>query len=151
MHDKFSDPPTFVIEGPATQLYVLLGETSLLICGRGLDSNPQATITWIAPDGTTVMDNPRYDLDNGPDVVRLSIANTILSDAGVWRCDVTVQSEVNMLNGGRLISQNDTLIGSINVTIQLSVIGEIFRFVSLQKNCLFSDYSSSWSAKYSYH
>ena len=122
-----------MIEGP-TQQYVLLGETSLLICGSGLDSNPPATITWTAPDSTTIMmDSARYNLDNGPDVVRLSIANTSLSDAGVWSCDVTVRSEVNVLNGGRLIPQNDTLIGSVNVTIQLTVIGEIFQFVNLHK------------------
>ena len=121
----FSDSPTFVSEGP-TQQYVLLGERFSLLCGTGLDSNPEATITWTAPDGTTVVDSARCDLESGPDIVRLNFTDTILSDAGVWMCKVTVlSSETHKLDGGRLIPQNDTLIGSLNVTIELTIIGEI--------------------------
>ena len=124
MHD-FPDPPTFVTEGP-TQCYVLLGDSLSLVCGSGLDSNPQATITWTAPDGTAViMDSARYDLENAPDIVRLNITNTTLSDAGIWRCDVMVMSEVSLVNGGRLMLHNETLIGSVNVSIQLTIVGEL--------------------------
>ena len=118
------DPPSFVTEGSSKQ-YALLDGRFSLVCGTGLDSNPQATITWTAPDGTTIMDNTRYECENGPEVVRVNFMNTILSDAGVWTCDVTVRSEVNKLSGERSVLENDTLIGSINVTIQLMIIGEI--------------------------
>jgi hypothetical protein len=117
-----ADPPSFITEGP-THHYVPLGDSASLVCGTGLDSNPQATITWTAPDGTTIVDNARYDLDNGPEVIQLNITNTVLSDAGIWRCDVLVTSEAHKLTGGRLTPQN-TVIGSINATIQLIIIGE---------------------------
>ena len=119
---QFSDTPSFATGAPTHQ-YALLGETSLLICGTGLDSNPPANITWTAPDGNTIVNNERYDLENGPNV-RLSITNMTLSEAGVWRCDVSVSSEVSILKKGSLIPQNDTLIDSVNVTIQLTVVGE---------------------------
>ena len=119
-----ADPPSFITEGP-TLHYVLLGDNVSLVCGTGLDSNPQATITWTAPDGNTIVDNARYYLENGPEVIQLNISSTIMSDAGVWRCDVTVNSEAHELSGGKLTPQNDTLIGSVNVTIQLIIIGAI--------------------------
>ena len=56
-------------EGP-TQRYILLGDRLSLVCGSVLDSNPQATITWIAPDETTIVDNARHGLENGPEIVR---------------------------------------------------------------------------------
>jgi hypothetical protein len=118
-----ADPPSFVTEGP-THHYVLLGDSACLVCGTGLDSNPQATITWTAPDGTIIADNARYDLDNGPEVIQLNITNTVLSDAGVWMCDVLVTSAAHKLIGGRLTPQN-TVIGSVNATIQLIIIGEL--------------------------
>ena len=62
-----SDLPSFVTQGPTHQ-YILLGDSLSLVYGTGLDSNPQATITWTAPDGTTIMDNARYELDNGHDI-----------------------------------------------------------------------------------
>ena len=55
-----ADGPSFLSDGPTetpTQHYAILGDHSSLICGRGLDSNPQATITWTGPDGTTIVDD----------------------------------------------------------------------------------------------
>ena len=72
------------MESGPTQRYVLLGDPLSLVCGRGLDSNPQATVIWTAPDGTSILDNARYDLENGPGIVRLNFTRTILSDDGVW-------------------------------------------------------------------
>ena len=129
-NDIVADPPSFTTEGSA-YLYVLLGDSASLVCGTGLDSNPQATITWIAPDGTTIMDNARYNLDNGPEVVQLNVTNTVLSDAGVWRCDIMVSSEAHKLNRGRLTPQNNVLIGSVNGTIQLIIIGKLYTPIDL--------------------
>ena len=63
-----------------------------------------------------------YELENGPDVVRLNFMNVTLSDTGVWMCDATVRSEVSNLSGER---DNDTFIGSVNVTIELMITGEV--------------------------
>ena len=110
-------------------MHVLLGDSISLVCGTCLDSNPQATITWTAPSGTTVavMNNDRYHLENGSEMVRLNITNTVLDDSGIWRCDSTVSSGVSILSRGRLITESDTLIDSVSETIQVTITGEIYR------------------------
>ena len=118
-----SDPPSFATEGP-TQRYVLLGDSLSLLCGTGLDSNPAATITWTAPDMTTIMDNARYDLENGPENVRLNFTHTIPSDTGVWVCEATAVSEKYIVSNGQLVRQDNAVIGRATVNIQLTVIGE---------------------------
>ena len=120
-----SDGPSFEHMGP-TQRYTLLGDTSLsLVCGTGLDSNPQATITWTAPDGTTIMDNAQYHLDYGPSIVRLNFTQVFLSDTGVWGCRVTVRSEKNVISNGRLVLEDESVIGStIHHSIQLIAVGK---------------------------
>ena len=111
--------------GP-TQRYVLLGDPLSLVCGRGLDSNPQADVAWTAPDGmTTISDNARYDLENGPDVVRLNFTSTVMSDTGVWRCIVSVMSDRHIVSDGRLVLQDQALIGLISVNVQIIIIGEL--------------------------
>ena len=94
------------------------------MCGTGLDSNPPASITWTAPDGTTVMDNARYDLENGPEVVRLNFTHTIPSDTGVWVCEATAVSEKYIVSNRQLVRQDNAVIGTATVNIQLTVIGE---------------------------
>ena len=121
---NFIDGPTFAESSPL-QRYALLNDSLSLVCGTGLDSNPQATITWIAPDGTTVMDNARYDLQNGPEIVRLNFARTILGDTGTWRCDIRVISSQNIVSNGALVSQDPTVIGTpIIRDIQLTIFGK---------------------------
>ena len=104
-----------------------MGDSLSLVCGRGLDSNPQATITWTAPDGTTVIDNARYGLDNGPDVVRLNFTRTNLSDTGMWRCDILVLSDQHVVRNGSLVRQDRNVIGTpILRDIQLIIVGKSF-------------------------
>ena len=118
------DGPTFQSKGPSKQ-YVVLNDSLSLVCGTGLDSNPQAIITWTAPDGTTVMDNVRYDLENGPDIVRLNITHTTLNDSGIWSCDVTVRSDKYIASEGRMVLVNQTVLGTqIHHDIQLTVSGQ---------------------------
>ena len=125
----YHDNDTPLIDGPSlalgpSQHYVLLGNSVSLVCGTDLDSNPQATITWIAPDGTTIMDNARYDLENGPEIVRLNLSHTILSDAGMWRCNITTESDQYLVNNGSLVGINATVIGApIQHDIELIIIG----------------------------
>ena len=119
-----SDGPSFQSRGPV-QRYVLLNDSLSLVCGTGLDSNPQATITWTAPDGTTIKDNAQYDLENGPDIVRLNFTHTIISDTGTWRCDVIVTSERHAVSSGRLVLVDPEVIGApIQHDIRLTVIGK---------------------------
>ena len=120
---RSSDSPSFATEGP-TERYVLLGDSLSLLCGTGLDSNPAATITWTAPDMTTITDNARYDLENGPEIVRLNFTRTIPSDTGVWVCEATAVSEKYIVSNGQLVRQDNAVIGTATVNIQLTVIGE---------------------------
>ena len=111
-------------EGPI-QRHVLLGDSISLLCGTGLDSNPAASITWRAPDSTTVnMNNARYDLENGPEIVRLNFTHAFPNDTGVWACEATVISDRYIISNGQLVQQNTAVIGTATVNIQLNVIGE---------------------------
>ena len=82
-------------------------------------------VTWTAPDETIIMDNARYDLDNGPAVVRLNFTHTIFSDNGVWRCEAVVMSRRYVASDGRLVELDPGPIEEVlNIDIQLTVIGE---------------------------
>ena len=120
-----SDGPSFERFGP-TQQYTLLGDTSIsLVCGTGLDSNPQATITWTGPDGTSIVGNAQYRLDNGPNIVRLNFTQVFSSDIGVWGCHVTVRSEKYVVTNGRLVLEEESVIGStVHHSIQLIAVGK---------------------------
>ena len=119
-----SDGPSFEQMGP-TQQYTLLGESLSLVCGTGLDSNPQATITWTTPGGATVENNAQYRQDNGPSVVRLNFTQVFSGNIGVWGCDVTVKSEKYIVSNGRLVLEEESVIGSsIQHSIQLIALGK---------------------------
>ena len=110
--------------GP-TQQYMLLGDSLSLVCGTGLDSNPQATITWTAPDGNTVVNSAQYHHDNGPNIVRLNFTQVLSSDIGVWGCDVMVKSEKYIVSNGRLVLEEESVIGStIHHSIQLIAVSK---------------------------
>ena len=95
-----------------TQHNVPLGDSLSLVCGTGLDSNPQATITWTAPDGTIIMNDDRYMLENGPEIVRLNITGTILNDSGIWSCEIVVTSDRYVVRNGTLVLGEQTVIGA---------------------------------------
>ena len=115
MHN-YSDGPSFYLGGPSekpTQNNVSLGDPLSLVCGTGLESNPQATITWTAPDGSTLMNNvnDRYTVENGPEIVRLNISGTVLNDNGMWLCEVLVTSDRHIARNGTLVLAEQTVIG----------------------------------------
>ena len=125
-----ADGPSFQSDGPQqmpTQVYILLGNPLSLVCGRGLESNPSATITWTGSDGTTIMDTPRYDLENGPQIVRLNFTNTIMSDNGMWLCEVEVRSQRHVLDSeGNLVLVQPEVIGvRLRHQFQLTIICEL--------------------------
>jgi hypothetical protein len=125
------DGPSLVLGPP--QHYVLLGDSASLVCGAGLDrGNPEATITWTDPDGARVVDDNSFNLENGPDIVRLNLNRTLLSDAGIWRCDIRINSERYIVNNGRLVQINSTMVGApIQHDIELIIIGEYTNDYSL--------------------
>ena len=107
------------------QYYVRLGDCLSLVCGTGLDSNPQPTITWTAPDRTVITDGPRHSLDNRPEIVRLNFTSTILSDAGMWSCDIRTESDQYVVSDGSLVRMDPTVIGTlIQHHIELIIIGK---------------------------
>ena len=63
-----------------------------LVCGYNLESNPQAVITWTNPQGRSITNSDRYSMNNGPEVVQLSIANVSKNDHGTWSCTMEVSS-----------------------------------------------------------
>jgi hypothetical protein len=95
-----------------TQHNVPLGDPLSLVCGRGLDSNPQATITWTAPDGTIITNDDRYTLENGSEIVRLNITRVISNDSGIWSCEIIVTSEKHVDRNGTLVLGEQTVIGA---------------------------------------
>ena len=139
----YVDGPRFDEPGPL-QRYALFNESLSLNCGTGLDSNPNAMVTWIAPDGTTIMDNARYHIDNGPDIVRLNFTHTILGDTGTWRCDVRVMSRQDIVFSGSLVSLDPIVIGSPIVRdIQLMIVSKCIMSLAIEYDvCGISDPSS---------
>ena len=120
---NYVDGP-MLIPGPLRH-YVLLNESLSLVCGTSLESNPQATITWTAPDGTMIMASSRHSLENGPEVVRLNFTHTLPSDAGMWRCDIRTESDQYVVSDGSLVRMDPAMIGAqIQHNIELTIIGE---------------------------
>ena len=72
------------------------------------------------------MDNARYDLNNGPDVVRLNFTRTILNDSRVWICELVVRSERHVVTSeGELMLGGQAVIGTpLRHQFMLTVIGE---------------------------
>ena len=66
------------------------GDSVTLICGSDLKSNPSATISWTKPKGETVSSSERFTMNNGSEVVSLSITNVGKDDNGTWTCNVEV-------------------------------------------------------------
>ena len=70
------------------------------------------------------MDSARFNLENGPDIVKLNLSHTLLSDTGMWRCDIRTESEQDIMNNGKLVPTNITVIGErIQHDIELIIIG----------------------------
>ena len=70
------------------------------------------------------MDNARIKLESGPDIVRLNFTHTILSDVGVWRCDVRVVSDQDLVQDEHLVRSNSSIIGiPLRQDLELIIIG----------------------------
>ena len=109
-----------------TRRAVLLGDPLSLVCGRNLVSNPMATVEWRDPNEILVLDNARYDLEDGPEVIRLSFTRTIEADDGEWACRVRVaDTDVSVVQNNELVIQPTANIGTETVRITLTVVGKV--------------------------
>ena len=70
------------------------------------------------------MDNARFDLENGPQFIRLNFTRTIPSDSGIWKCRILVESEQDVVIDGQLVRQDLSPIGQVIVDVELVVIGK---------------------------
>ena len=73
------------------------------------------------------MDNDRFNIENGPNIVRLNLTRTLLSDAGMWRCQIRTESESDeyMSDNNIFVRTNITMIGlPIQREIELMIIGQ---------------------------
>ena len=72
------------------------------------------------------MENDRFNIENGPDIVRLNLTHTLLSDAGMWKCQIRTESESDeyLVDNNIFVRTNITTIGSpIQSDIELMIIG----------------------------
>ena len=87
----FTDGPE-LLPGPTTY-YVLLDYPVSLVCGYNLDSNAPAIITWTDPQGKVVSNDDGMTMENGPEVVHLSITRASLNNNGTWKCSIHQKSD----------------------------------------------------------
>ena len=72
------------------------------------------------------MNSDRFNIENGPDTVRLNLTRTLLCDAGMWRCQIRTESESDeyLAENNLFVRTNVTMIGSpIQRDIELMIIG----------------------------
>ena len=82
------------------------------------------------------MDNARYNIVNEPDVVRLNFTNILMTDMGIWRCNVTVKSERHVQSGDTLVLLEEATIGSIIVNIQLIIVCKLTLIILVLNACI---------------
>ena len=59
--------------------------------------------------------------------MRLNFTHTILSDTGIWRCDIRVVSAQDIVSNGSLVPKDLSVIGSPIVrNIHLTIIGKLW-------------------------
>ena len=90
-----------------------MGGSVTLVCALNVDSNPPATVQWRDPMGNVVSEGGRFTLNNGPEIVSLTIDGVTASDNGNWSCTVSVSASCGTLDQERLIML--TVVGECNV------------------------------------
>ena len=79
-----------ITEGPGEHL-VREGGTIELICCENLDSSPEATVTWVSPQGKEIKASDEHYIMSKLPSVTLTIMNVTKSDHnGEWKCIVEV-------------------------------------------------------------
>ena len=79
--------------------------------------------------------------------MRLNFTHTLLSDAGMWRCNIRTESDQHVVSNGSLVRLDSMTIGTpIQHDIELIVIGEYRTIISVSGYNIIICCSSSWSA-----
>ena len=104
-------------EGPR-EYSVLVGNSVVLICGKSLDSHPEATVTWTSPKNEEIRSgDERYIMSNGPNVT-LTIKNALESDNGTWRCTIKNNGKAEVCPDPHESSRTQ------NIEMQLIIVGK---------------------------
>ena len=101
------------------------GDSVSLVCGKNLESNPNASITWINPQSTSMSgsNDDNYAQDDGPEVVQLNIAKASKRDSGTWTCVMTSKFCLYNCTLRKCINKTQTS----NVSIALNVFCKCYR------------------------
>ena len=68
-------------------------ENITLVCGNTLIGNPRPVVQWFSNTNNEINEtNDRFSIDNGPEIVALTIFNASQSDGGVWYCVLTLNA-----------------------------------------------------------
>ena len=91
-HPLYTDGPYITLSNQ-TERIVIAGDSTLLLCGTNLQSNPPASLKWRTPEGTII--KPRdhimgYSVEDGPEYVNVNISSVSESDEGLWSCEISV-------------------------------------------------------------
>ena len=81
-----------------------------LICGTNLTGYPIVTVEWMDNNGTKITSKTQgFTLNNRPDVLSLTIAETAVADSGQWLCvlktdegEVKIDIQLSVQVGGTL-------------------------------------------------
>ena len=84
-----------------------------IVCGTNLEGNPAPIVQWFSNIGDKVSaDNPAFTLNDGPDIVSLTITETNSSHSGIWICVLTTKSP------------NGTTIQRLQRNLTVTILGE---------------------------
>lgn len=102
------------LNDPVTDVFATVEEGNVtLVCGTDLASNPSSDIQWFSnTDNEISPSDKRFGLNNGPEVVSLTIFNATQSDNGTWNCVITLNSP------------NGTVIGQLERNLTLNILGK---------------------------
>ena len=95
-----------------------MNETKTIVCARGLESNPPATIGWINPDGDIIENGNGYSYQSplsGSKDVTLTITSVSEKDNGTWTCTIAVKDGENEI--GRKVIPIELNVDGIGHTI----------------------------------
>lgn len=114
---------------------VLEGNSTALVCGRNVSSNPPATVIWTNPQNESFeKSDDRLIITNGRDIV-LNISKARREDNGTWTCYVNVVvDELSHICGSengssRSLSHAVTVIVVSKLTDELVLVEMCFKFM----------------------
>ena len=110
--NNVSDGPELM--EPLSNTFTTLQQSSItLICGVSVVGNPFPVVQWFSNTGDEISPSDgNFSINNGPDVVSLTIVDPSQADNGTWNCVFT------------LFAPNGTALKQLERTVSLVVVGE---------------------------